>query len=54
MTRGPDPFLALASIVAGQLYDRVPPVIALSPDDFQILQRLSRVRLEPAGTVLAC
>ncbi len=54
LTRGPDPFLALAAIVAGQLYDRAPPVIALSPHDFEILQRLSRVRLEPTGTVLAC
>ncbi|WP_419948916.1 aconitase X swivel domain-containing protein [Candidatus Palauibacter sp.] len=53
LTRGPDPFLALAAIVAGQLYDRAPPVIALAPEDFEALQRLSHVRLEPTGTVQA-
>ena len=53
LTRGPDTFLALAAIVAAQLYDRAPPVIALSPDDFDALRRIPRARVEPAGTVLA-
>ena len=53
LTRGPDTFLALAAIVAAQLYDRAPPVIALSPEDFDALQRIPRARVEPAGTVLA-
>ena len=51
LTRGPDTFLALAAIVAAQLYSRAPPVIALSPDDFEALRRISRARIEPAGTV---
>lgn len=53
LTRGPDTFLALAAIVAAQLYDRAPPVIALSPEDFDALRRIPRARVEPAGTVLA-
>ena len=52
LTRGPDTFLALAAIVAAQLYYRAPPVIALSPEDFSALRRNPRVRVEPAGTVL--
>ena len=53
LTRGPDTFLALAAIVAAQLYDRAPPVIALSREDFDALRRIPRARVEPAGTVLA-
>ena len=53
LTRGPDTFLALAAIVAAQLYDRAPPVIALSPDDFDALRRIPRARVEATGTVLA-
>ena len=51
LTRGPDTFLALAAIVAAQLYNRAPPVIALSSDDFEALHRTSGARIEPAGTV---
>ena len=53
VTRGPDTFLALAAIVAAQLYGRAPPVIALSPEDFDALRRIPRARVEPPGTVLA-
>lgn len=53
LTRGPDTFLALAAIVAGQLYDRAPPVISLSPEDFDALRRIPRARVEATGTVLA-
>ena len=53
LTRGPDTFLALAAIVAAQLYNRAPPVIALAPGDFDALRRIPRARVEPAGTVLA-
>ncbi len=52
LTRGPDTFLALAAIVAAQLYNRAPPVIALSPDDFEALRRIPRARVEATGTVL--
>ncbi|MYG49155.1 MAG: DUF126 domain-containing protein, partial [Gemmatimonadales bacterium] len=51
LTRGPDTFLALAAIVAAQLYHRAPPVIALAAEDFEVLRRMSRARVEPAGTV---
>lgn len=53
LTRGPDTFLALAAIVAAQLYGRAPPVIALSPDDFDALRLIPRACVEPGGTVLA-
>ena len=52
VTRGPDTFLALAAIVAGQLYNRTPPVVALSPGDFAALRNVSRVRLSASGVVL--
>ena len=53
LTRGPDTFLALAAIVAAQLYDRAPPVIALSREEFDALRRIRHARVEPGGTVLA-
>jgi len=52
LTRGPDTFLALAAIVAAQLYDRAPPVIALDPQDFETLRTIRRARVNAAGTVL--
>lgn len=53
LTRGSDTFLALAAIVAAQLYDRAPPVIALSREEFDALRRIRHARVEPGGTVLA-
>lgn len=53
LTRGPDTFLALAAIVAAQLYNRAPPVIALTPDDFDACRQLRRARVGPTGTVRA-
>ncbi len=53
LTRGPDTFLALAAIVAAQLYNRAPPVVALSAGDFDALRRIPRARVEATGTVLA-
>lgn len=35
LTSGPDRFLALAAIVAEELYGRSLPVVALGPDDFE-------------------
>ena len=52
LTRGPDTFLALAAIVAGQLYDRAPPVVALSPGDFAALRAILRARVEATGVVM--
>ena len=54
LTRGPDTFLALAAIVAGQLYSRAPPVVALSPGDFDALRDFGHVRLDASGAVLTC
>jgi len=51
LTRGPDTFLALAAIVAGQLYHRAPPVIALAPEDFETLRTIPRARINAAGAV---
>ena len=52
LTRGPDTFLALAAIVAAQLYDRAPPVVALCPGDFAAFRNVSRARLGASGVVL--
>ncbi len=35
LTAGPDPFLALASIVADEMYQKPLPVIALQPNDLR-------------------
>ncbi|WP_420441319.1 aconitase X swivel domain-containing protein [Candidatus Palauibacter sp.] len=51
LTRGPDTFLALAAIVADQLYDRAPPVIALSPEDYDALRRIPRAGVDATGAV---
>ena len=51
LTRGPDTFLALAAIVAGELYDRAPPVVALSPGDFAALRTTPHARVEATGVV---
>ncbi len=51
LTRGPDTFLALAAIVAAQLYGRAPPVIALSPEDYETLRRIPRARVDATGAV---
>ena len=51
LTRGPDTFLALAAIVAAQLYGRTPPVIALSPEDHDTLRRISRAGVDATGAV---
>ncbi len=51
VTRGPDTFLALAAIVAAQLYGEAPPVIALDPEGFDALRRIPRARVDAAGAV---
>ncbi len=52
LTRGPDMFLALASIVATELYGLVLPVVALAPADFDALGAVDRVRVEASGRVV--
>ena len=52
LTREPDSFLALAAIVAAELYGRVLPVVALDPLDFDVLRTADRVRIEESGVVI--
>ena len=52
LTREPDSFLALAAIVAAELYGRVLPVVALAPLDFDVLRTADRVRIEESGVVI--
>ena len=51
LTRGPDTFLALAAIVAAQLYGRAPPVIALSREDYDTLRGIPGARVDATGAV---
>ncbi len=51
LTAGPDPFLALASIVADEMYQKPLPVIALEPDDFARLKTGQEVRVFEDGRV---
>ncbi len=51
LTRGVDAFLALASIVADELYGRRLPVVALSPEDFAGLPSGAWVRVGPDGKI---
>ena len=51
LTRGPDTFLALAAIVAVQLYGRAPPVVALSREDYDTLRRIPRAGVDATGAV---
>jgi len=50
LTRGPDRFLALASIAADELYGRSIPIVALEPDDFERLSSAVHARVAD-GTV---
>ncbi|HEY7289450.1 MAG TPA: DUF126 domain-containing protein [Vicinamibacterales bacterium] len=51
VTAGADAFFALASIVAGSMYGRAFPVIALEPSDFGALTTGTRLRIEPHGRI---
>ncbi|HEX2987251.1 MAG TPA: DUF126 domain-containing protein [Chloroflexota bacterium] len=46
-----DPMLALGAVVAGELYNRVVPVVALNETDFQRLRTGDRVAIQSDGTV---
>jgi hypothetical protein len=46
-----DPFFALASIVADELYGRSIPVIALEPGDFATLRTGDWIIVDEDGTV---
>jgi predicted aconitase with swiveling domain len=52
LTTGDDTFLALASIVAEELYDQALPVVALAQIDFARLRMGQRLRVLEDGRVL--
>ena len=51
VTTGVDPFFALASIVAGEMYGRAFPVVALSAADFGRLKTGDLLEIDSAGTI---
>jgi len=51
LTTAVDSFFALASIVAGEMYAKPIPVVALAPDDFATLKTGERLRVSNDGTV---
>ncbi|HEV8347507.1 MAG TPA: DUF126 domain-containing protein [Vicinamibacterales bacterium] len=51
LTTGADSFFALASIVAGVMYGKSFPVIALEPNEFASLQSGRRLIVERSGIV---
>ena len=51
LTTDVDSFFALASIVAGVMYGKSFPVVALASSDFEALESGARLRVEPNGTV---
>ena len=51
LTRGPDTFVALAAVVAEELFDQVLPVVALERDDFATLTTGQELRITPEGSV---
>jgi len=52
VTTAADPFFALASIVAGEMYQKSFPVIALGDVDFQTLRTGDAVTIEPDGSII--
>lgn len=51
LTTGVDSFFALASIVAGEMYGRPIPVVALDPDDFATLCSGQWVEVQADGII---
>jgi predicted aconitase with swiveling domain len=52
ITTGTDFFFALASVVAGELYAKSLPLIALSDADFGLLQTGNQLEIEESGSVI--
>jgi predicted aconitase with swiveling domain len=52
LTTSVDSFLALASIVANEMYGHPIPLIALAPEQFEKLETGTNVQVSPDGTVL--
>lgn len=51
LTTGADAFFALASIVAGEMYGKSFPVVALAPDDFARLHTGDHLSIEADGRI---
>jgi predicted aconitase with swiveling domain len=51
LTTGVDAFFALASIVAGVMYGKSFPVVALEPDEFALLRSGERLVIEASGVI---
>jgi predicted aconitase with swiveling domain len=51
LTTGVDPFFALASIVADELYGQPIPVVALAPEDFRRLKTGEWLAVGREGTI---
>ncbi len=51
LAMGVDTFLALASVVADELYGHNLPVVALAPEDFALLRSGQHLRIEADGRV---
>ena len=51
LTAGPDTFLALAAIVADEMYQKPLPVISLHPDDFAALETGQWLRISADGAI---
>jgi len=51
LTIGVDTFLALASIVADEMYGKPFPVIALTPEDFASLETGERLVIRRDGSI---
>ena len=49
VSRGEDSFLALASIVADEMYRKAIPIVAVSPQDFARLKTGQRITVEETG-----
>lgn len=47
-----DSFLALASIVADEMFGTPVPIVAISPADFQILRTGQRISVDPEGRIV--
>ena len=52
LTRGVDSFLALALVVADEMYSKSIPLIALGSEEFSSLESGLNARLEEDGTIL--
>jgi predicted aconitase with swiveling domain len=51
LTAGTDTFLALAAIVADEMYGQILPVVALEPSDFEILRSGQHAQIGRDGTI---